>query len=50
MPDVPLFETRTPERSIAGIVTGLTLMILEIVLVVLKGSADMPVVFSGVLF
>jgi uncharacterized membrane protein YgaE (UPF0421/DUF939 family) len=50
MTDYSLFEDRTIQRLIVGIAAGLALgMILDIVLVVFRGSAYMPVVFFFVL-
>ncbi len=46
MVDVTIFEDRTIKRLIVGIAAGLALgMILDIVLVVFRGSAYMPVIF-----
>ncbi|MGD0081366.1 MAG: hypothetical protein ABSB80_12055 [Methanoregula sp.] len=46
MPDFTIFEDRTIKHLIVGIIGGLTLgMVLDIVLVVFKGSAYVPVVF-----
>jgi len=50
MTDSTIFEDRTIRRLIVGIVAGLALgMVLDIVLVVFRGSAFMPVVFLFVL-
>jgi hypothetical protein len=50
MVDVTLFEDRTLKRLIVGIAAGLALgMILDIVLVVFRGSAYLPVIFVLVL-
>ena len=50
MTDSSIFEDRTIRRLIVGIAAGLALgMILDIVLVVFRGSAYLPVVFFIVL-
>ena len=50
MTNSTIFEDRTIRRLIVGIAAGLALgMMLDIVLVVFRGSAYMPVIFIGIL-